>query len=65
MAWVVLVGGFVGGVSQTLAEVVWVAWVQKLLVRVKKMAGVETLVWGKHDFMNFCYDSIKFYCFKL
>ena len=31
----------------------------------KKMAGVEILVWVKHDFTNFCYDFMKFYCFKL
>ena len=27
----------------------------------KKMAGVEILVWVKHDIMNFCYDSMQFY----
>ena len=57
--------GFVGGVSQVLAEVMWVAWVHKVLAHVKKMLGFETLVWMKHDFMKFCYGSIKFYIFKL
>ena len=50
---VVWVRGFVGGVSQTLAWVMWVTWVYKSLARLKKIAGVEILVWVKHDFMNF------------
>ena len=48
MARVVLVHGFVGGMSQTLAEVVWVAWVHKVLVQVKKNGSVEILGWVKH-----------------
>ena len=39
-----LMRGLVGGVSQTLAEVLWVAWVLKVLARVKKMAGLK--FWG-------------------
>ena len=48
MAWVasvVLVREFVGGVSQTLAEVLRVTWVHKVLARVKKMAGFK--FWGE------------------
>ena len=45
VAWVALVRGFVGDMSQILA---WVAWVCKILAWVKKMAWlvcVEILAW--------------------
>ena len=48
-SWVLLVRGFMGGVSQALAEVVCIAWVHKVWTWVKRMT-----------WLNFCYDSMKF-----
>ena len=33
---------------------------QKFGANKKKMTGVETLVRVRHDFIKFCYDSVKF-----
>ena len=38
---------FVVGVRQTLTLVVWVTWAHKVFARLKKMTGVEILVWIK------------------
>ena len=53
------VHGFVGGVNQTLAQLAWVAWIYKILARVKKNAKGQNFGVGEtYDFMNFPYDSI-------
>ena len=66
VALVVLARQSMGGMSQTLAKVVWVAWVHKVLAWVKKKwQGMKFGVGETYDFMNFYYDSMKVYWFKL
>ena len=46
-SWVVWEGWvreFAGGLDQLLALVTWVAWVQKIFARVKKLAWIKILV---------------------
>ena len=50
--------GFVGGMSQILAQVVWVTWVHKVLTWINKNSRVGIFVLMKHDFMNFCYEVL-------
>ena len=57
VASVVCVGGVLDGVSQILAWVLSVVWVQKILAQAKKMVGVEILVRvNSYDSMNFYFD---------
>ena len=58
---VVWMRGFVGGVCQTLASVVWVTWVHKILAPGQKNSRSRNFGVGETRFYElYYYDSMKF-----
>ena len=50
-----------GGARQTLVYVVWVAWVHNVFGWIEKNGRNQHFGVGETYFMNFGYDSLKFY----